>query len=461
MAMIKVASTVARSPKSNRASWSNELVSSSLPPNSKRSPAAFPIVAASVQLEENFRQEYFFGYYFDRVAPIMTIFDGDMNPFGNNLKQSTCQSKALFYAICASGAVHRTHSSPEDGAMKDCALRFRMMAYRMLRREISAFATRDDSFATILILAITESWFDVYKCGLTHLQAAKYILLTRRKINKPLPPTLVHALWWLETLVAFVSDYEAVLYPSPREYLAKWTHGGPRVTSPVGREVLETDPLLGTWKPLFLHIGCLGALIQRLLRGKPTQEDKHLAEVIEMNLLEWGLPSPESTVLSPGALLSASPPKTADSGMDKPANLNTYINYAAESHRQAALLILYQHFPQLLERRARLVSNGCSPHQFLAQLAQSVVKLLKQVPFESRLWLISSIPLLCVGQWVHEAEDLMFMHSCFEMLSRKVSLCNIMMMYNVIESVREETGTNDSCSWISVLFTRGHEAMIG
>lgn len=303
-----------------------------------------------------------------------------------------------------------------------------------------------------------QSWFDVNKCGLAHLEAAKHILLARQQCN-PLPSILVHALWWLETLVSFVSDYKGTLYTSPRAYLDDLTHRRREVTELATRGAHQADPFLGTWKSLVRHIACLGSLIQRLLRGKPTDEDESLAEAIEMNLLECDLLNP----WGPGLLLSdpqpMSPPKEYDPswGPDPTA----YSAYAAESHRQAALLILYQHFPDLLARRARLVSQGGSAHQFLANLAKSVVRLLRHIPLTSRLWLISSIPLLCVGQWVDEAEDPTFLQSVYEMLSLKVSLYNVTAMFNMIKDVREQSNMGDLCSWVNVLFRRGDIILVG
>ncbi|KAL6404530.1 Zn2/Cys6 DNA-binding protein [Ilyonectria robusta] len=435
--------------------------------------------------EDDFRHQFFIQHYFTWVAPIMTIFDGDRNPFGSNLKDMISQHKSLYYAISSIGAIHMAQADSVGGAAaKDCALRFRISAYRLLRRDLVLLHTETDLFITVLLLAITESWFDATTCGIPHLEAAKWIMLKRQEAKDPLPAAVVHALYWLETLVSFVSDYNghAVLL---KKVEAKLDLDHSSTTYHQDNAALaseeQVDPMLGTWKTLFPHLAALAILTRRSLKGQSMAENYSLAEMIETQLLEWEpssldmLPRPRTDSFSLEELArqnqvlvedeTASSTAVFDSPVSESdaisvviSSEHTYTAYMAEAFRQASLLTLYHHFPELLAKRTSWSPTG--PRRFLDHLAHSIVSLMRQVPLDNRIWFVCAFPVFTAAQRLNKSEDREFMRQIFRMLTKRVGLYHLTIAIKLLEQMWDNVDNDTHTSWINILYNQGVEMLI-
>lgn len=204
------------------------------------------------------------------------------------------------------------------------------------------------------------------------------------------------------------------------------------------------DPLLGTWATMMPLIGRVGSIVRRIRADKETETLSDLITSIEASLIEWKHPCPQ-----------ARENQAEMSEVCESAGNELYC--VAEAYRISTLVTLYSYSPGLCSKRAGLFE---APSEFLDRLARSAISLLKQVPIDSRLWRVCSIPILCAGQLITGPSDRDFLRLMKDRLAQKIQVSAVSKVRELLEEVWRRRDTGQPAWWIDVLDEAGNPILV-
>ncbi|RDW56399.1 hypothetical protein BP5796_13221 [Coleophoma crateriformis] len=393
------------------------------------------------ELSEDCRQKYFLDYYFGSIASVISIKEGPNNQFGESLKQYMSRSHALRFTIVAMAAMLVADSKVDSSAV-GYAWHYRTIALGMLQKDILQQSYSIEILATVLFLGTTEFWFDAKSSGSVHLNAAKQLLLHNINSGVQVPLFLANFLCWFETMSSFVSDDEGLVFSSPATYVSLNAGGN------TARGDYDTifDPLVGNWGTLMPLVGRVGTIVRKLRKGTELAELDELIDTAEIDLLEWEHSDP--------------PLNTHDRPTPSDTSCAQEFYSIAETYRLSALLALYNYSPRLLIKRATLVTDVKTAAEFLSQLACSTIALLRQIPIDSRLWFVCSIPILSAGQLMTKSCDREFLRSVLSMLMKKTRLTAAEKVGQLLEDVWERRDAGSEIWWMDILDETGNPMLI-
>jgi Fungal specific transcription factor domain len=277
---------------------------------------------------------------------------------------------------------------------------------------------------------------------------------------------LQNAVRWLEMLTSLVADYDGLTFSIPASGDTSFTSKDDRTGLPFLQTSTPVDPILGTWSAILPSIGQLARVIHCLRTSGPTSILRMHVRSIEDNLLGWD----SDTILEkelPGAtrnpdhvsmdimdplLLSPSPSLWTANDVafsEKDILTLTHCHAMAHAYRLAGLVTLYQYFPLLLKRRTTVTSD-CQSSEFIQQLADFIITLLRDIPAGSRIFNVCSFPLMAAGQFCNTSEQREWVLSVFADLRVRNGISAVTKLGNTLEEVWRRRDEGVQVSWLDV-----------
>jgi hypothetical protein len=378
---------------------------------------------------ETCRQKHFTDHFFTRTADLICLLEGPQNPFGESLRPLMQRSDALNYLVVAIAALHMANSydNPGEIGVEAYAWHYRSLSLEILRKELQSRPESIEVLMIVLLLGSTESWFNEKNSASVHLDAAGKLILQKLNTDQGVPAFMAHWLCFMETLFSFVSDREGLVLFSP--ILHTFLH--------LQDATVELDPIVGSWGTLIPLVGRVGTIARRLRREKGFRnhcagELDDLIDAAETDLLEWQHPG------------------------DYAATENYNI---AEAYRLSALLTLYKYSPPHLQRRASLIAETNTP-AFLSKLAQWTIEHLRQIPDDSKLWRMCSIPVLSAGQLITNPVDRDFLRCRQAALTREMQHASVTKIASLLHDVWKQRDAGSDIWWIDVLDASGSQILV-
>ncbi|KEF54106.1 uncharacterized protein A1O9_09901 [Exophiala aquamarina CBS 119918] len=400
--------------------------------------------------------------YVTSVGPIMTITNEESNPFIESMSCFALQSDAVSYTLMSIAAMYLNYSDASDDAL-NCAWHFRTTAIVHLRKELQARTFEISTLAGIVMLAITESWFEPSKNGLDHMKAGIWLLKLHQHHGCNVPKFIVNALCWMVALVGFVADCQSLPLEIFGLDFGKGIEWDERPVSYGQNDLQQSDlattpsidPLLGTWSTLMPYVGMVGVAVRALRTRGLSEQLLDSAMSVETKLMQWEI---ESRASSSG--LEARGPEFqgqhAESFLANPQPIGscaTYCDIMAHAYCQSALLTLYTAFPNLLKARLSLLRDNYSIREYLHHTAASIVDALHLIPQESSIWHVSSFPILAAGSSL--ALDVpakrQYLLGCLQTLKNRNKINLVDVLSNTLQLVWEKQDSPDGpVTWLEV-----------
>ncbi|KAJ9630019.1 hypothetical protein H2204_008823 [Knufia peltigerae] len=387
-------------------------------------------------------------------------------------------SPALFHTLLSSAAMYLKFRD-QTFALYDCAWRHRNIAISHLRKELSFRPFEISTLAGIVMLALTESWFDPAKNGRPHIKAGARLLKMHRERGRTVPDFIQNALCWLESLIGYVCDYQGLVHEEPAIYMSVDHEGGadsPLQKSSLTRSLiygsaLNVDPLVGTWSSLMPYVGMVGVAVRNLRKQGISDALLAYAKLVESRLMEWQNEARAATTVTPNdGCVSPGQCSTFWRGTQSDFNQvaeGISVNYfaiMAGIYCRAALLTFYTAFTSLLDIRLRtLTGTYSSSREFLRNMAASIIDSLEQIPQDNSLWNVSSFPVLAAGSSLAR-DDFQRQQYIIESLKKiksrnKIDL--VMVLGHALEMVWSKSESDDvDITWLEAFDQLGIEMLI-
>lgn len=264
------------------------------------------------------------------------------------------------------------------------------------------------------------------------------------KSGTKVPVFLTNFLYWFGTLMSFVSDNEDNMLSSSTTY-ALLTTGAP-YSAQDGHDT-EIDPLVGNWGSLMPLVAAVGTIARQLRKGINKMDLEEMIDRVEVGLLEWG--------------------RLNQSCFDEPSQHDNTSEHSrtdfyniAEAYRLSSLLALYNFCPHVLQKRATLLNDGEAASKVLRRLARSTIARLQQIPIQSRLWRVCSLPILSAGQFVTEPLERDFLRSMTDILTHEIQLSSIHCVRKLLEDVWQRRDDGFDIWWMDILDESGTPILI-
>lgn len=357
-------------------------------------------------------------HYFRDVCKLYSSFDSAMNPYRASIARIWQSSAPIYYAIQSMAAAQLANAFPGMGVT---GLEMQRKAYYCLKEELqlvsAGHAKSERVFLAMLLLGLTACWHDSSDLGMSHLRAARSLILptlldsrtledkeTRRQ-NQFFEESLIY---W-EMLIGFVSPEVSVstCVDDQQNFRELPLLRQDREISRSAESKILPHPWTGISPEIHMIFAEIGKLIRhkRLAKSMPeTAESGGLetAKLLEETLLDVQLPSVNDL---------------ADTGDLKTPKAD-FIS-VAEVYRCTGLLELYRVFPVLLQRRLRgeqlsrdrdfriesllspsfeATSPASSSHvMFLLSLSLHIISLLKSISPTSGTCFVQLLPIMAAA----------------------------------------------------------------
>lgn len=291
-------------------------------------------------------------HYFRDVCTLYSSFDSSLNPFRASIGRIWDSSPSIYYAIQSMAAAQLANTFPQ---MSVTGLEMQRKAYECLNEELQLVNTgqarSERILLTILLLGLSTSWHDSSDLGLTHLTAARSLILPKLIEANPADDKEIQrqnqffeeSLIYWEMLIGFVSHESMTFSPNFSSWHKSSLHTSPTAsasTTPDGK--LVPHP----WTGIAPEVQMLFAEVGRLVRHERTSQLSGFLDPLDFA----GMLSCASA-LEEELLAAEFPP---DDDLVDPGDANTSKHdfvVLAEAYRCAGLLELYRIFPALLRKR--------------------------------------------------------------------------------------------------------------
>lgn len=291
-------------------------------------------------------------HYFRDVCTLYSSFDSSLNPFRVSIGRIWDSSPSIYYAIQSMAAAQLANTFPQMGVT---GLEMQRKAYKYLNEELQLVNTgqvkSERILLTILLLGLSTSWHDSSDLGLTHLTAARSLILPKLIEANPVDDKEIQrqnqffeeSLIYWEMLIGFVSQESVTFSPNFGSRHKSAFH-----TSPTASASTTADGKLvpHPWTGIAPKVQMLFAEVGRLVQHERTSQLSGFLDPTDCA----GMLSCAST-LEEELLAAEFPP---DDDLADPGDANTAKHdfvVLAEAYRCAGLLELYRIFPSLLRRR--------------------------------------------------------------------------------------------------------------
>ena len=291
-------------------------------------------------------------HYFRDVCTLYSSFDSSLNPFRASIGRIWDSSPSIYYAIQSMAAAQLANTFPQ---MSVTGLEMQRKAYECLNEELQLVNTgqarSERVLLTILLLGLSTSWHDSSDLGLSHLTAARSLILPKLIEANPADDKEIQrqnqffeeSLIYWEMLIGFVSHESMIFSPNFSSQHKSSFHTSPTVsasTTPDGK--LVPHP----WTGIAPEVQMLFAEVGRLVRHERTSQISGFLDPLD----SAGMLSCASA-LEEELLAAEFPP---DDDLVDPGDANTSKHdfvVLAEAYRCAGLLELYRISPTLLRKR--------------------------------------------------------------------------------------------------------------
>lgn len=290
-------------------------------------------------------------HYFRDVCTLYSSFDSSLNPFRASIGRIWDSSPSIYYAIQSMAAAQLANTCPQ---MSVTGLEMQKKAYECLNEELqlvnTSQARSERILLTILLLGLSTSWHDSSDLGLTHLTAARSLILPKlieanpaddKKIQRQNQFFEESLIYW-EMLIGFVHK-STTFSPNFSSQHKSSLHTSPTVsasTTPDGKFVPHP------WTGIAPKVQMLFAEVGRLVRHERTSRLSGFLDPLDFA----GMLS-RASALEEELVAAEFPP---DDDLIDPGDANTPKHdfvVLAEAYRCAGLLELYRIFPALLRKR--------------------------------------------------------------------------------------------------------------
>ncbi|KAK2746498.1 hypothetical protein FQN57_003124 [Myotisia sp. PD_48] len=341
--------------------------------------------------------EMLLAHFDQRTCGILSVKDGvGENPWRTSVWPLARESPAVYHAVCALAAFHK---SKESSKWRYQGVEHMRESIRELAMNIETMRT-DAAIATTLALAFAESWDIHISTGIQHLRGAKVLL--HRALSQQLlkPPdqaeqARLHFLYNSWMYLAVIAQLTS---------LGDTEFTGIQLPATCMPRIHEVDPLMGCAATLFPLLGRVANLVQKV-RNTKSNSIAIISQAIELKMLleQW---TPPSYFEAP-----------EDPSSDVQHSFQT-----AQAYRWATLLHLHQAVPEI-------------PSESAADLAKQVLVLLATVPPSSRAIIVQIYPLLTASCEVESVEDRKWVLERWAAMQRRLMIGNIDRCLEVIREV--------------------------
>lgn len=369
-------------------------------------------------------------HYFDSVCNIFSSFDNSMNPFRSVVERLWNGWAPLYFTIQSMSAGFLSNDFPH---MAELGRQLQSEAYTSLHQFLAAPATLgreilvdDKVLLTIIMLGGSTTWHKSGDLGQGHKQAATQLFQKRRRQQSLARAVKDRHDLFFEQCILYWEMPSAIMSDTPL-VLTEYLEGGPPISqaqSPQGPLLHFPHPWTGVSPQvlsLFAQVGRLARCCRQLCRGSAANAPSPTSfctEVHTQKILSMELQSSRAAKLEDRLLTLPAPlPETLVDTGDSRTPLDHYL-LIHESHRCAALILLYRNFPELLHRRLPLsaasefsqpvsvsylqVLTGGPPEElneraWITSLATTVVDMLRKLPTSSGTRFFQPLLILVAG----------------------------------------------------------------
>ncbi|RAH43129.1 Zn(II)2Cys6 transcription factor [Aspergillus brunneoviolaceus CBS 621.78] len=330
-------------------------------------------------------------YWFKNVCSMWSSFDSDRNLIRKLASHTWSHNAAVFHSLQTMSALHLSEQLPHLHATATTSW---TAAMQSIQQELASFTQHKSSppqFPTGLLLALagigtTTCWTDSQQLGIPLLQKMKTILayynqpgmLSAGTTDRTYLEFFNDSCAYWDILCRVVTDEQDTTGPATTTLIGPIPDSSPTSTTTTNTNTFTSPhPWVGVSRPildLFAHTLLLCRRHSKRLRS-PTHATLHtLQELIrDIHAARSLRQTLTSTTLQPSNLTETGDARTPLS----------HLVDVAEGYRLAALLHLYQTFPDLRDDRARELGAADISTWSLQTLALELLDLVKRIPLES------------------------------------------------------------------------------